>query len=189
MSTGFSNNNPGNVNYYGGTPYDGFTGVTITTTDGQHNAQFADVVYGLRALIEIIDNDIENKHYNLFQLVRSYSGNNNANFINDYCQVINEYAQTDLNVSPDASPLNYSLPTILAIAKGIVQNEIPEYNQITNEQWQQALNFFSGNPYRYTASNDNRVNPTLNNQSNVAGFNIWVILALFGAGLFFFKRK
>lgn len=190
MSTGFSNNNPGNINYYGGQPFEGATGITVKTADGQNNVQFEDIVYGLRALMQVIDNDIENKHYNLYQLAKNYTGKTDPGDISNYCSVINEYANTDFDISPTAPPLQATIVNILTIAKGIVQNEIPEYNQITPDQWTQALQYYVGQNYDYTVSNDNRpgINKT-NIADNTAGLNMFVVLALIGAGIYFFTKR
>ena len=190
MSTGFKNNNPTNINYYGGQLWEGATGQTTTTIDGQHNVIFEDIVFGLRAAMQLIYNKLTNNHYNLYNLVKNWTGFTDPNKIYNYCSVINLYANTDFSISPGASAIDPTLTNIYTIARGIVQNEIPEFNQITSDQWSQALAYYAGNDYAYNPANDNRSPFNQDTQSTSAGVSIWVILALAGAAaISFFKKK
>ena len=189
MSTGYNNNNPTNINYYPGNNWEGATGATTKTADGQNNVQFQDIVFGLRAAMQLVYNYLVNYKLNLYNLVKRWTGLTDPNKIYNYCSVINQYANTDFSLSPGAAPIDPTLKNILTIVQGIVQNEIPEFNEISNEQYQQALSYYQGNDYNYIAANDNRpVTETPGQQT--AGFNTWIIFAIVGAGaIFFFNKK
>ena len=67
MSTGFNNNNYGNINYYG-TDWEGSTGQTTTTSDGEKNIIFRNGVYSIRALMEILTSYIKRYNYTSLKL-------------------------------------------------------------------------------------------------------------------------
>jgi hypothetical protein len=189
MSTGYLNNNPTNINYYPGNNWEGATGITTKTGDGQNNIQFQDIVFGLRAAMQLVYNYLVNYKLNLYNLVKRWTGLTDPNSVYNYCSIINEYTRTDFDMSPGAAPIDPTNTNILAIVQGIVQNEIPEYNEISNSQYQQAMAYYQGKNYDYTASNDNRP-ATGSPGQQTAGLNTWIILAIVSAGaIFFFKKK
>lgn len=193
MSNGFIYNNPSNIhvgnNGYGSSnPWEGVAQATYTDA-GNQALSFQDVVFGLRATMQLIYNKLYNDHYNLYQLVTNWTGLTNDSDILAYMQIINQYFNTDLDIDSSASPIDPTNDNVLNLAKGIVQNEIPEYNQITSSQWQQAYNYYLGKSYSYTATNDNRPLVNTNPSNQIAGLNIWIILAIVGGALFIFNKK
>ena len=190
MSTGYNNNNPTNINAYPGNNWEGATGITTKTADAQNNVQFQDIVFGLRAAMEIVYKYLANYKLNLYNLVKRFTGLTDSNKIYNYCSIINQYTNTDFNLSPGAAPIDPTLENILSIVQGIVQNEIPEYNEISAYQYQQALNYYAGNDYAYNPASDNREATDQQAPGNKAGISIWFILAIVGAGVIaFFKKK
>ena len=184
MSTGFNNNNYGNINYYG-TDWEGSTGQTTTTSDGEKNIIFRNGVYSIRALMEILTSYI--KRYNLANIsdkLRRYSPKqSDEDRIKRAVYIANKYFNSAL---PEDDIINLSDHDILGLTKGIIETEIPEWNKIPSNYYDVALRYYnSGDDTEAATFTKVADNPG----SITAGFNIWIILALLGAGAYFFTKK
>lgn len=183
MSLGFSNNNPGNLAKTSDN-WEGATGVTYKTGDGNDNVQFQDMVFGLRALMTVIDNKIEKDGLsNMLDLIKSYAPNANGL---DYRYVISKYLPYGFNYD-NIDPTDENIGNI---AKGIVENEIPEWNQINEDIWSTALNYYKGGSHTYNPDYDARdikANSPANTSASFAP--IFILLGLIAAGVMFFKKK
>ena len=162
MSSGYKNNNAGNL-IKTSDKWEGMSPTTFTTADGNVNVQFQDMIYGLRALMKVIHTKISNG-CNLYELVSQYAPYADSD---SYMQVINEYGD-DIDIRHNADQLPDNDKTILQIAQGIVQNEIPEYKNITSDMWQQALDYYNGNGHTYNPDYDYR--PDSSSVSSTSGY-------------------
>jgi hypothetical protein len=181
MSTGYANNNPGNINYYG-TNWEGSTGNYKVTADGQKNIEFLNMIYGIRALMVIMNTKISRGTYNTMDILRSYSpGQTETERYKRAVGINNKYFGGAL---PEDDILDLGDNSIIGLTKGIIEGEIPEWKQIPANYYDVALRYFnSGNDLEastYTVKQ---------NSSTFAGTNIWLLLAIAGAGLYWYTRK
>lgn len=192
-SNGWIYNNPGNIHADGGNgygtanPWQGITADTYQDSDGFQCCVFSDYIFGLRALMIIVINNIKNGS-NLYNFVVKYSGLSNSNSINTYLSVINSYLSEinqNIDLSESANSISSYNPdndTVIAIAKGIVQNEIAEYSQLSDDDYVLALSSYANNtPHIYDLSFDNR---NLSNSTGAPGSTTQTSAADGGNNLF-----
>ena len=189
-SKGFLNNNYGNIIYMNGTDWEGSTGITYTTGDGNENVQFRNGVYGIRALMVIINTFIS-KHniYNISDILRRYSPKQSDEDIDKRARLISKkYFNGAL---PEDDILDLGDKPILGLTKGIIESEIPEYGQIPDKYWDIALRYF--NSYDDTEANaiGNTLQSNLSSDSSATSSGImWLLLLLAGGGaIYLFSRK
>ena len=136
MTTGFKNNNPGNINYYG-TKWQGATGKTVKTADGQNNIEFQNMAYGLRAMLVILNNYLKQGIENIHDIVIRWVGKDSPDVIKESQYIAKTYFD---NKAIEDDYLTNKTDDLVKLAKGIIKYEIGnDSNLITNEQWQQAI--------------------------------------------------
>ena len=193
-SSGYINNNPGNLGYPNGASpedWEGWTGTTYVTADGNINYVFSDMVYGLRALMVVIDNKIKSGLSDIESIYLDYRGldatPSNIQSVQANCDIIRSFFSNGNTFQNEDAVIDQSDTSILAISKGIVKTEIPEYNDITTAQWQSALNYYDSGDYSSS--------PSLSSASSsstgiyVIGVGLLIILGSFFLGSFFVRKK
>jgi len=182
MSTGFKNNNYGNINYINGTNWEGSTGLTTITADGQKNIIFVNPIYGIRALMVIIRTKIGRNLTNTFDILRSYSPGQSEKELIQRANYINKKYFN--NAPPQDDVLDLGDESIIGLTKGIIETEIPEANQVPDKYYEVALKYFNNGDDQEAATYTNQIKT-----STFAGINIWLILAIVGAGLYMINKK
>lgn len=183
MSIGYEHNNYGNLGFPDGAKpddWEGWSGQTYKSGDGNNNYIFTDPVYGLRALITVINNKIKKGLTNIEDLYLSYRGlpfnNNNVKDTYQNANIIKSQFPNGASFGVEDDILTQSDSDLLNLAKGIVKTEIPEYNKITADQWQQAINYFNSGDFTPSSSSDG---------SSKTGLYIVLGLAALGAAFWF----
>jgi len=148
MTTGFKNNNPGNINYVPGYDPPGYTGQFTLTRDGQKNMIFSSMTYGIAAMMKILYKDWKQKNLQtIYGIVKNYVGSGGDSVYLPYAkQVLSRLRTYGFDLATINTNFvignNYENAFILALAKSMAPEEITEFNQITNIQWQQGLSEF-----------------------------------------------
>jgi len=183
MSTGWKNNNYGNINYYG-TDWEGSTGATTTTADGEKNIVFRNGVYGIRALMEVLTSKINRyKFLNISDLLRNYSPKqSDVDRTKRATYIANKYFN---NALPEDDILNLSDHDILGLTKGIIETEIPEWNQIPSNYWDIALRYYNSGDDKEAAA----VTPITTDTTSGNNYWIWLLIAGAGAAYYFTRKK
>jgi hypothetical protein len=171
MSTGFKNNNYGNINQYSDN-WKGSNGYTITA-DGEKNIVFINPIYGLRALMVILSNKIKAGKLNISDIIRSYSPYQSEQEVNQRAKQISRLYFNNANVEDDI--LDLSKETIINLSKGLIIGEIPEYNSIPSSYYDDAYQYY------FTGNEDIAKNYSL---SNGSGSMVVILLLIVGAGYF-----
>jgi hypothetical protein len=180
MSTGFTNNNYGNINLNSGTDWEGSTGKFTITKDGQKNIIFENPVYGLRAMMVILGNYISKYGlYNISDVLGRWSPLQTAK---ERYQRANQIAKKYFNgANPEDDILNLSDHDILGLTKGIIEGEIPEYKLIPNNYYDAALRY-------YNSGDDVEAKTFISSIKNDSSIYLFLGFAVI-SGYFYFKKK
>jgi hypothetical protein len=175
MSTGYKNNNYGNINQYGDV-WKGSNGYTITS-DGEKNIVFINPIYGLRALMIILSNKIKAGKLNISDIIRSYSPYQSEQEVNQRAKQISKLYFGNANIEDDI--LNLSKETIINLSKGLIMGEIPEYNSIPLSYYDDA--------YEYYLTGNEDIAKGYSSSSG-SGSMVVILLLIFGAGLLISRK-
>ena len=181
MTTGFKNNNPANINY-AGQDWEGWTGKTVTTSDGKKNMVFTNRVYGLRAAMVIIQNYMKNYGiYNIADILRRWSPNQSESERQQRAKYIANTYFGGANTEDDI--LDLSDKTIEGLTKGIIKGEITESNQIPQVEYDAAIRYLNSGDDTEAASY------TSANNSSGGSFGIVAVVLLIGGVGYLLSKK
>lgn len=166
MSTGFKNNNPGNINFAKGYNPPGWTGKWTITNDKQKNLIFSSMPYGIAAMMNIIHNDINKRGLkNIYDLDENYVGHSPEIVTQNATHIAKLFSgktikQNFLTGSPEE---------VLLLAKGISSTEIPE--TISETDWNNGLQL-------YLSQNNIKPTQLQSSQSLVPYFLLFTVAAV-----------
>ena len=180
MSTGYNNNNYGNINYYG-TDWEGATGYTYTA-DGEKNIVFANPIYGIRALMVVISNKIKNGYTTLITFLKDYSPYQSED--ERYKRAV-YIANNYFNTNVQGVKLDLGDDCIERLSKGIIATEIPEFNSIPQTYYDVALRYLNSGNDNEAATFTNQTTNTNNNSNSL----IILIAAISLGAIWYFNKK
>jgi hypothetical protein len=184
MTTGYKNNNPGNINY-AGQDWEGSTGLTIRTADGQKNIVFINMIYGIRALMVLMHTYISTDGiYNIADILRRFSPNQSES---ERQQRASYIANTYFNgARTEDDILDLSDHTIMGLTKGIIDTEIsPDDKLIPNTYYDVALRYYNSGDDAEAARYTNNIT----GESGGTGGMVLVLILIGGVGWWISRKK